>query len=302
MLSERQFTDTTDFYSINQGDEIVIGCKRYRVTGNEKERRFGVEDPKFWVKRAIDIDTEEKKIIKLSFLESFNTTLAGATIRCFRDPDKEGAILNLVKDHPDFMQGETFWDTENNNIRVLDIIRGTNFFVHIGNFSRMDHEIYFQRELPAILHKLVDAFEAIRFLHIKGFRHGDIRNDHLMIERATGNYVWIDFDYDYIAYENPYSLDLFGIGNILMYAVGKGFHNLYMIKNDSYTYGDLYNHVEEGDMSLLDPSRFVNLKKMYPYIPRMLNDIIMHFSKGAYLYYETVGEILIDLKGYLRSL
>ena len=34
--------------------------------------------------------------------------------------------------------------------------------------------------------------------------------------------------YDFETSENPFSLDIFGLGNILIYAIGKGFHNAYM--------------------------------------------------------------------------
>jgi hypothetical protein len=47
---KKQFTDTTDFFSIDSGDEILVGGKRFVVLGHERERRFGLEDPKFWVK------------------------------------------------------------------------------------------------------------------------------------------------------------------------------------------------------------------------------------------------------------
>ena len=97
----------------------------------------------------------------------------------------------------------------------------------------MDHETYFHTALQGILRKLVRAFEAIRFLHVHGFRHGDIRNDHIMVEHGTGNYMWIDFDYDYDTSENPFGLDVFGLGNILTYAVGKGFHNTHEIRKIS---------------------------------------------------------------------
>ncbi|MHC4707635.1 MAG: protein kinase, partial [Planctomycetota bacterium] len=133
------------------------------------------------------------------------------------------------------------------------------------------------------------------------FKHGDIRNDHLIIERDTGNYVWIDFDYDFDTEENPFSLDIFGLGNILLYAVGKGFHNLYMINNDSFTYGDLIDRLEPGDFCVLDKRRLINLRKLYPFIPMMLNDILMHFSNGADVYYETVDEIIEDLNRCLYS-
>lgn len=299
-MGNRLFTDTTDFFSIDCGDRILIGGKEYLITGYERERRFGVSDPKFWVKRAVDPDTGEKKLIKLSFFETFHTALGGVKIRCFRDPDKEARILDLVGDHPYFMHGKSFMDSKDNNIRVLDIVRGSNFFFHIDSLN-MRHEAYFRTLLPGILAKLVKTFEAIRFLHAKGFRHGDIRNDHIIIEHATENYVWIDFDYDYDAPENPFGLDVFGLGNILICAVGKGFHSLYMIDGDRKTYGDLMDRLEPEDFSILDKWRFVNLRKLYPYIPKKLNDILMHFSRGAEVYYESVDEITQDLNECLYS-
>ncbi|KPA08828.1 serine/threonine protein kinase [Candidatus Magnetomorum sp. HK-1] len=293
-MTARRFTDTSDFYSIDCGDQIIVGDRSLTVTGHERERRFGIEDPKMWVKRAIDDATGKNKIVKLSFLESFYTTLAGIRIRCFRNPEKEGQILSLVRDHPYFMQGESYHDPKGNNIRVLDIVRGPNFFNYINSIN-MNHRQYFSEALPEIFKKLIKAFEAIRFLHINEYRHGDIRNDHLVYERKTGNYVWIDFDYDYGASENPFAMDLFGLGNILLYAVGKGFHDLYMITHNEKFYGKIQDNLEEGDFSLLDKWRFVNLQKMFPYIPKMLNNILMHFSKRSNVYYETIDELLEDI-------
>jgi len=293
-MTSRIFTDTSDFYSIDCGDKIVVGERILTVTGHERERRFGIEDPKMWVKRAVDDATGEKKIVKLSFLESFYTTLAGVKIRCFRNPEKEGQILSLVRDHPYFMQGESYHDPQGNNIRVIDIVRGPNFFNYINSF-KMKHLQYFNEIFPNILKKLIKAFEAIRFLHINDYRHGDIRNDHIVYQRKTDNYVWIDFDYDYSATENPYAMDIFGLGNILLYATGKGFHDLYMIMHNSKFYGDLQDNLEEGDFSLLDKWRFVNLQKFFPYIPKMLNNILMHFSKRTNVYYETIDEFLEDI-------
>ena len=56
------------------------------------------------------METGDKKFIKLSFFESFETDLGGIKIRCFRNPRKEGEVLKLVKDHPYFMQGEALED------------------------------------------------------------------------------------------------------------------------------------------------------------------------------------------------
>jgi serine/threonine protein kinase len=297
----RLITDTTDFFSIDYGDIIQIGEKRYAVTGHERERRFGMEDPKFWVKRAVDSDTGEKKILKLSFPESFETYFGNVMVRCFRNPKKEADILALVRDHPHFMKGIALRDEKGNIIRVLDIVPGPNFFLYIDSLN-MTYETYFTKALPDILKKLVKAIEAIRFLHVHGFRHGDIRNDHIIVDRDTGNYVWIDFDYDYEARENPFGLDVFGLGNLLINAVGKGFHNINMILNDTRTYGDLKDRLEPGDFSIINKKRFINLRKLYPAIPKPLNDILMHFSKGADIYYEFAEEIIEDLNRCVYSI
>jgi hypothetical protein len=297
----RQFTDTTDIFSIDSGDIILAGGKRYVVTGHERERRFGIDDPKFWVKRVVEAETSERKIVKLSYFESFETSIGGVKILCFRNPEKEADILKLVNGRCDFMQGESFQDEKKNNIRVLDIVRGQNFFTYVGSI-KLDHKTYFFNVLPDILKKLARAFEAIRFLHLNNFRHGDIRNDHIIIEQSTGNYIWIDFDYDFETTENPFSLDIFGVGNILLYAIGKGFHNLYSICEDRTGYGDLINFLTPGDFSILDKWRFMNLRKLYPYIPEMLNDILMHFSKETDIYYEQMEEIIEDLNRYLYSI
>ena len=155
--------------------------------------------------------------------------------------------------------------------------------------------------LPGILRNILKAFESIRFLHIHGYKHGDIRNDHIIVEENSGTFVWIDFDYDYSTTENPFSLDIFGMGNILLNAIGKGFHNLDMIKKNRNIYGDLIDHVEESDFSIFDRRRFMNLKKLYHYIPVPLNNMLAHFSRGAEIFYETTDEIIEDLYRCLYS-
>jgi hypothetical protein len=300
-LETRQFTDTTDFFAIDYGDEILVGGKRYIVKGFARETRFGLEDPKFWVKRVVDSATGERKFIKLTFFESFETSIGSVKIRCFRNPSKEGKILELVKDHPSFMHGDAHLDAKGNVVRILNAVRGPNFLNYMDRY-KMKYEDYFQQVLPGILKKLVEAFEAIRFLHVNGFKHGDIRNDHIIVNRDRGNYVWIDFDYDYEATENPFGLDIFGLGNILIYAIGKGFHNLQMISNDERIYGNLIDRIEPEDFSMLEKWRFINLRKLYPTIPKMLNDILMHFSQGAHIYYEEVEELNEDLNRCLYSI
>jgi hypothetical protein len=293
-MAGRLITDTGNIFAIDKDDEIVLGERRYRVTGHVYEQRFGMDDPKIWVKRAEDCETGEKKILKLTYLESFIVTVAGVSIRCFRDPEKEGDILNLVRNHPHFMQGTVYRDQEGHNIRVLDIVQGPNYFLYLDNI-RVPYERYFENMLPVLLRNLVRAFEAIRFLHINNFRHGDIRNDHLIIDKTTGQYVWIDFDYDFESMENRFSLDILGMGNLILYTVGKGFHTYYEIKNSTHVYQDLVTKLEPNDFSILDKQRLANLKKLYPQIPSLLNNILLHFSRGAEVYYEYAEEIIEDL-------
>ena len=294
------FTDTSDFYSIDSGDEIHVENKRFKVTGHAREMRFGIEDPKFWVKRVIDLDTGDIKYIKLSFFETFEITLGGMKVHCFRNPEKEGQILTLVRGHPYFMQGQVYRDQKNNNVRVLDVVRGQNFLNYIGTF-KMPYDLYFNVHLPGVLKELVRLFEAVRILHENGYPHGDIRNDHVIRETSSNNLVWIDFDYDYQTDENPFSLDLFGMGNILCYAIGKGFHVYYNIKNDCGDYKGLSRRISSDDFSLLDHRRLYNLRKLYPQIPQTLNNILMHFSSGAEIMYETVDEIIEDLNRSLQA-
>ncbi|MBN1849943.1 MAG: protein kinase [Deltaproteobacteria bacterium] len=297
-MEQRQFTDTSNVFSIDYGDVILVNGKRFQVTGHERERRFGIEDPKFWVKKVLDLETGEKKIIKLSFFETFELLLGGVKINCFRNPKKEGDILNTVRGHPHFMQGWSCPDSQGNILRILDIVQGPNFLTYLGSLD-MNHETYFQKTFPNILEHLFRAFDAIRFLHVKGFKHGDIRNDHIIVEQGTGNYVWIDFDYDFITNENPYGLDIIGLGNILLYAAGKGFHTKRDIDGEVTLYGDLRERINPGDFSIINRRRFVNLKKLYPYIPDSLNDMLIHFSMGTEVYYESVQEIIDDLNRYM---
>jgi hypothetical protein len=299
-LRSRQFTDTSDFFAIDYGDEILIGGKSYVVKGFARESRFGMDDPKYWVKRVVDSETGERKIIKLTFLESFEITLGGVKIKCFRSPDKEGKILDLVQGHLSFMHGKAYRDDKGNNVRILEVVSGPTFYAYIHQFKMM-YEEYFQNALPGILKNLVEAFEAVRFLHLNDFKHGDIRNDHIIVNRVRGKYVWIDFDYDYEATENPFGLDILGLGNILLYAVGKGFHRVDLIKNDQKFYGDLIDRLQPEDLSILDKRRFVNLKKLFPIIPKSLNDILLHFSQGAEVYYELVEEMIEDLNRCLYT-
>lgn len=292
----RLVVDTTDFTSIGYGDVIHLGGKHYMVLRDELERRFGIEDFKFWVKRCKCLETGESAILKLVFNEEFTQKIGSSVIRSFRSATKEARILDMVKDDPRFMHGVSILDEAGNLIRVLEVIRGKRFDVVIDNLPG-DHRQYFENNLRDMLALFISCCEAIDFLHANGERHGDIRRDHVWVEGRTGVLRWIDFDYEYEAYANPFALDIFGLGNSLLFVVGKQIYTSYMVQE--MVGGDA---VVPGDYSLIFKTRMVNLRRLFPYIPQKLNDVLMHFSAGSEVYYESVQEFLGDLRPCLDLL
>jgi hypothetical protein len=57
-----------------------------------------------------------------------------------------------------------------------------------------------------------------------------------------------------------------------------------------------------SDFSLLAQNRIVNLQKLFPFIPDALNNILLHFSAGAEVFYETVEELYADFEAALLEL
>ena len=115
-------------------------------------------------------------------------------------------------------------------IRVLDFIEGQTLYDYVEGLG-LDHQTYFYERLPVILNNFIECIEAIRFLHEHGEKHGDIRRDHILIDRHSGRYRWIDFDFNYRHRENVYGYDLFGLGNVLVFLVGMGDVLLPELKN-----------------------------------------------------------------------
>ncbi|MDY0374335.1 MAG: serine/threonine protein kinase [Desulfobacterium sp.] len=294
------YTDTGDFMRITGGDIIVLNNEHYLVLRDEMERSFGIEDPKYWVKRCRHLETGMRRILKLVFYEKFFLQLGEIKVPCYRSPRKEARILDLVRGDDRFMQGFSAEDTAGNNVRVLDVIRGKRLDEWIHEID-VDHKTYFHEYLPQILTKFIVACEAIESLHARGEKHGDIRRDHLWVETGTGKYVWIDFDYTFDFHENPFGLDIFGLGGLLLYIVGKGF---YSHQNIASLYADGGNApaIDEGDFLLVFKNRLANLKKIFPYIPDSLNWVLMHFSGSSTVYYETVDEFLRDLRPCLQQM
>jgi len=288
----RIHTDTSDFFRVEYDDVVILNDRPYLIRHNAKERRFGLEDEvKFWVKRAVDLKDGSLKIMKLVFYEKFMSHIGDIEFECFRSPKKEARILKLVTGHKNFMHGHSIQDDKENLIRVLDFIKGSTVADHVQKLD-MDHETYYHARFPGILKNFIACVEAIRFLHENGERHGDIRRDHILIDRETGNYRWIDFDYNYRHRENIYGYDLFGLGNILVFLTGRGDVLLQDLKKHGHPALD---GLSETDLNIVFHNRVVNLKKIYPHIPETLNRILLHFSIGANRFYERTDQLLNDL-------
>lgn len=289
-------SDTTEFMSIKSDDILELGGSLYLVRGEEVEGRFGLDgEPKYWVKRAIDLSDGSSKIIKLVFHEKFLMQLGLEQIPCFRSPVKEARILDKVRGDLRFMQGFTVLDASGNQVRIIDRIEGARYYDHIHNLQ-VDHETYFCEHFPVIFDNVVACVEGINRLHRMEELHGDIRNDHILIERNSGTYRWIDFDYTYEWAESPYGVDLFGLGNILLFTAGKGFHNIPDLAACGPEGMRIRSCLEQGDQSLFFKHRIANLQKLFPYIPDSLNFVLLHFSQGARVFYEHTDELLQDLR------
>ena len=80
--SGKIYTDTSEFMDISYGDVIVLNSSSFLVLRDEAERRFGIEDPKYWVKRCRDLNTGQRRILKLVFYEKFEQKIGQMTINC----------------------------------------------------------------------------------------------------------------------------------------------------------------------------------------------------------------------------
>jgi len=295
----RIHTDTSDFFRVEYGDVLLLDDTPFLIRHNAKEGRFGLDDEvKHWVKRAIDLRNGDWKFIKMVFHEKFVAHVGNLAFECFRSPRKEARILDLVGEHRNFMHGYSVKDEKGNVIRIIETVPGIPLFKYVNNIE-VDHEAYHHDQFPGILDRYIECIEGIRFLHEHGEKHGDIRRDHIFVDRSTGYYRWIDFDFNYRHRENIYAYDLFGLGNVLVYLVGMGDILIQdLIKEEHPAVGTL----SYDDMNIIFHNRIVNLQKVFPYIPDSLNRILMHFSEGANWFYEDTSQLLDDLGGYRQDI
>ncbi len=281
--------DTSQYMSIERGHVVALEDALFLVRGNEHEGRFGIDDqPKFWVKHALNLETGQMHILKLPFQEDFKIHVGAREIRCSRSAEKEGQVLAAVRGDARFMQGRTTRDVRGNPVQVIDFITGTDLLSYLRSI-RMGHEEYFHTLMPAILGRVTESLDAIQTLHDAGLCHGDIRNDHLLIERATGSYKWIDFDLN----ENSPDFDVWSAGNILHCAVAKGFVTFH---DAIQAQPGLSAALWREDASVFFPHRVMNLGKVFPYLPRPLNDVLCRFSLGCEARYDRMAQITADLR------
>lgn len=282
------WTDTSNYMSIERGHAIGLGEDWFLVRSNEHEGRFGIDDqPKFWVKHALDLESGRPYVLKLSCQESFRIRIGQGEIRCARSGEKEARVLDAVRGDGRFMQGRTARDSGGNLVRIIEFIPGVDLLSYLQSLPGR-HEQYFHTAVPAILENVTASLAGIQKLHERGLCHGDIRNDHLLVERATGSYRWIDFDLD----EDSPALDVWSAGNILHCVVAKGFVTFHdAIQAQPRLAAELWRE----DASVFFPHRVMNLGKVFPYIPERLNRVLCRFSAGASAGYESMAQITADL-------
>jgi hypothetical protein len=285
--------DTTDFFRVDYDDVVVLEGIPYFIRNNEREGRFGLDDEqKFWVKRAKNLLTGDVKIIKWTFRERFNAKIGNLVFDCVRSPQKEARILELVRGRPEFMQGKTVLDAAGNQLRILDYIRGKTLG-QIATELGTGHEDFFHNFYPGLLDEFITIVEAIRFLHENNEKHGDIRRDHIIKDAETERYRWIDFDFNYRHGESRFGIDLFGLGNVLLFITGRGDITTHRLLRDDPA---LLDRLTEDDVNIVFHNRVNNLRKIYPYVPEKLNRVLMHFSLSSPVYYEETRELLDDLR------
>jgi serine/threonine protein kinase len=288
-------TDTSDCMRIQRGHVIRLNGRDFVIEGNRYESRFGISDqPKYWVFGALDLKTGEKKIIKTVFHEDFYVHIGILKIHCYRSPEKEARVLELVKGDQRFMQGYNLPDSKGNNVRIIDFIRGQSIFQYVHNIDK-GHEQYFHENLPGILRKLTECIKGIGRLHEFRTCHGDIRNDHIIINHETGDYSWIDFDLN----QHVSDFDVWSLGNIINYTVGKGINSFHTVLKDGRFPDKVKRSLTAGDGSAFYEYRIINLRKLFPYIPRRLNDILMHFAIKEHKRYGDIDQLLEEYQEML---
>jgi tRNA A-37 threonylcarbamoyl transferase component Bud32 len=287
--------DTTNCMSIERGDVVDLAGDYFLIRANEHEGRFGIDDqPKFWVKRALSLQSGHTHILKLACQEEFKIHVGPREIRCSRSAGKEARVLEVARGDERFMQGRAARDSRGNLVRIVEFIPGMDLLRYLESVH-LSHEEYFHTLVPGILANVANSLAAIQRLHDAGLCHGDIRNDHVLIERATGSYKWIDFDLN----QDTPDFDIWSAGNILHCVAAKGFVTF---DDALHIMPELSGRLFDEDASVFFPNRVMNLRKVYGYIPERLNDILRRFSSSASACYDRISQVSHDVADCAASL
>jgi hypothetical protein len=286
----RLHSDTSDFVKIDYGDVIHVDNRWFLVTGYTKEGRFGIDDqPKLWVPKVYDLESDQRLILKLVFHENYQVRFGGIEVTCYRTPEKEAKVIELTRGNPLFMQGYSALDEVGNLVRILDIVQGKRLDQVVYRLTD-NHREYFENHLHGLLIRFLESAAGIGWLHRNGLNHGDIRRDHLFVDREYGHFCWIDFDYDFYLPERPGAIDLIGLGSVLLFLVGQQTFRANTLLKDPNFGESVVATINSNDLALLGRDRIYNLRKIYHYIPKPLNDILLHFSAGTSVIYDEVDE------------
>ncbi len=297
----RLVTDTSDFTRIDYGDVIHVDNRFLLIVGYTREGRFGIDDqPKQWVPRVYDLESKERYIVKLVFHENYTINLGGLKVTCYRTPEKEAQVIDLAAGNRHFMQGYTALDTAGNLVRILDILQGKRLD-HVVYNLKVDHKLYFEKHLPELLHEYLKSIKAISWLHGLGLKHGDIRRDHLFVDGRDGHFCWIDFDYDFHLPERPFAIDLLGLGSVILFLVGKQIFRMESVVTNPEFSQAVFDSIDRNDLALLSQDKIYNLQKLYPYIPDAINDILLRFSLGTHLFFDSTLEFVDQLEAAVHK-
>jgi serine/threonine protein kinase len=291
----RVLRDTSNFMAIDRGDVLDLAGHPYLVCGNEREGRFGIDDqPKYWVKRAVSLLSGRVYVVKLVFHESFSTGVHGEQYPCERSAEKEAQVLEAVRGHPNFMHGRAIPDEGGNLVRVIDFIEGKSLLAYLGGLA-MTHEEYVEQALPRVLAEAHDCFAGIAYLHGLGLCHGDIRNDHILLDDQSGWARWIDFDYTRPSLE----FDVWSLGNVLNCVLAKGFVTFHGLRR---SHPELLEQLTEEDASAFFRHRLMNVDRVYPHLPQCLARMLRRFAVGKCARYERAEQVVDELGACMHGL
>jgi hypothetical protein len=89
---------TTNYMSIEWDHIVELNGDLFLIRCKEHEGRFGLDDqPKFWVKRVINLSAGKAHILKLAIQERFKVSVGRYEFLCFRNPEKEEKAPDLVR-------------------------------------------------------------------------------------------------------------------------------------------------------------------------------------------------------------